>query len=45
MSWLFTRYEKDMAAGDGVLIWKSEDQAGIYAMGLRPTGYRWRNIA
>ncbi|YAF99047.1 MAG: EVE domain-containing protein (plasmid) [Nodularia sp. CChRGM 3473] len=32
MPWLATRYAKDMVAGDGVLIWKSGDQAGIYAI-------------
>jgi hypothetical protein len=32
MPWLVTRYAKDMAVGDGVLIWKSGDQAGIYAI-------------
>jgi hypothetical protein len=29
---LVTRYAKDMAVGDGVLIWKAGDQAGIYAI-------------
>jgi hypothetical protein len=29
---LTTRYAKDMVAGDGVLIWKSGDKAGIYAI-------------
>ena len=32
MLWLVTRYGKDMAPGDGVLIWKSGDKAGIYAI-------------
>lgn len=32
MPWLATRYAKEMAAGDGVLIWKSGDQSGIYAI-------------
>lgn len=32
MPWLATRYAKDMAAGDGVLIWKSGEQSGIYAI-------------
>ncbi|MEH1997099.1 EVE domain-containing protein [Nostoc sp.] len=32
MLWLVTRYAKDMVAGDGVLIWKSGDKAGIYAI-------------
>ena len=32
MPWLATRYAKDMAPGDGVLIWKSGDNAGIYAV-------------
>jgi len=27
-----TRYVKDMAAGDGVLIWKAGHEAGIYAI-------------
>lgn len=31
MPWLTTRYAKDMAPGDGVLIWKAGDKAGIYA--------------
>ncbi len=32
MLWLVTRYGKDMAPGDGVLVWKSGDKAGIYAI-------------
>lgn len=32
MSWLVTRYAKDMVSGDGVLIWVSGEQAGIYAI-------------
>ncbi len=32
MPWLATRYAKDMAPGDGVMIWKSGDKAGIYAI-------------
>jgi hypothetical protein len=32
MPWLTTRYAKDMAVGDGVLIWKAGDQSGIYAI-------------
>jgi hypothetical protein len=36
MSWLTTCYTKDMAVDDGALIWKSGDQAGIYATMLRP---------
>ncbi|MBD2457288.1 EVE domain-containing protein [Nostoc sp. FACHB-87] len=32
MPWLATRYAKEMAAGDGVLIWKSGEQSGIYAI-------------
>ena len=32
MPWLVTRYAKDMAAGDGVLIWKAGQDAGIYAI-------------
>lgn len=31
MPWLATRYAKDMVTGDGVVIWKSGDKAGIYA--------------
>lgn len=29
---LVTRYRKDKFLGDGVLIWKSEEQAEIYAL-------------
>lgn len=29
--WLVTRYAKDIAAGDGVIIWLSGSQGGIYA--------------
>ncbi|WP_171843602.1 hypothetical protein [Nostoc sp. NIES-3756] len=36
MSWLTTCYTKDMAVDDGALIWKSGDQAGIYATMLCP---------
>ncbi len=32
MPWLATRYAKDMVPSDGVLIWKSGDKAGIYAI-------------
>jgi predicted RNA-binding protein with PUA-like domain len=32
MSWLVTRYTKDIVSGDGVLIWVSGEQAGIYAI-------------
>ncbi|QIZ71415.1 EVE domain-containing protein [Oxynema aestuarii] len=32
MSWLVTRYEKDIAPGDGVLVWISGADAGIYAI-------------
>ncbi|MEH2356520.1 EVE domain-containing protein [Nostoc sp.] len=32
MPWLTTRYAKDIVPGDGVLIWKSGDKAGIYAI-------------
>ena len=31
MPWLVTRYTKEMAVGDGVLIWQAGDKAGIYA--------------
>lgn len=34
MPWLTTRYAKDMAPGDGVLIWKAGDKAGIYAIAV-----------
>lgn len=30
--WLVTRYAKDIAAGDGVIIWLSGSQGGIYAI-------------
>lgn len=29
--WLVTRYANDIAAGDGVIIWLSGSQGGIYA--------------
>jgi hypothetical protein len=29
--WLVTRYAKDIAPGDGVIIWLSGSQGGIYA--------------
>ncbi|MEA5595736.1 MAG: EVE domain-containing protein [Nostocales cyanobacterium 94392] len=32
MPWLTTRYALDMVPGDGVLIWKSGDKAGIYGI-------------
>ncbi|BAZ82735.1 EVE domain-containing protein [Sphaerospermopsis kisseleviana CS-549] len=32
MPWLVTRYAKDIAIGDGVIIWVSGTQAGIYAI-------------
>ncbi len=32
MPWLVTRYAKDIAPGDGVLIWVSGKEAGIYAL-------------
>ncbi len=32
MPWLVTRYAKDMAICDGVLIWMSGKNAGIYAI-------------
>lgn len=32
MLWPTTRYAEDMYPGDGVLIWKSGDKAGIYAI-------------
>ena len=32
MSWLVTRYAKDIAPGDGVLVWVSGKEAGIYAI-------------
>lgn len=32
MPWLVTRYGKDIASGDGVLVWVSGKEAGIYAI-------------
>lgn len=32
MPWLVTRYGKDIAPGDGVLVWVSGKEAGIYAI-------------
>lgn len=32
MPWLVTRYVKEIAVGDSVLIWKAGDEAGIYAI-------------
>lgn len=32
MPWLVTRYDKNIALGDGVLVWVSEKKAGIYAI-------------
>jgi len=32
MPWLVTRYGKDMVPGDGVLVWVSGKEAGIYAI-------------
>lgn len=32
MPWLVTRYAQLMAVGDGVLIWKAGEKAGIYAI-------------
>jgi len=37
MLWSVTRYAKDMVSGDGVLIWVSGEQAGIYA--IAPTKF------
>ena len=34
MLWSVTRYAKDMVSGDGVLIWVSGEQAGIYAIAI-----------
>ncbi|HIK10977.1 MAG TPA: EVE domain-containing protein [Oscillatoriaceae cyanobacterium M33_DOE_052] len=31
--WLVTRYHKEIAAGDGALIWMAGTDAGIYAIG------------
>ena len=32
MPWLVTRYAKDIAPGDGVLVWVSGKEAGIHAI-------------
>lgn len=32
MPWLVTRYTKEINVGDGVLIWMSGENAGIYAI-------------
>jgi predicted RNA-binding protein with PUA-like domain len=32
MPWLVTRYAKEIAVGDGVLVWMSGENAGIYAI-------------
>ena len=32
MPWLVTRYAEDIAPGDGVLVWVSGEEAGIYAI-------------
>ena len=32
MPWLVTRYAKEMAVGDGVLVWMAGKEAGIYAI-------------
>ena len=32
MPWQVTRYGKEMAVGDGVLVWISGNEAGIYAL-------------
>ncbi len=32
MPWLVTRYGKDIATSDGVLVWVSGKEAGIYAI-------------
>ena len=32
MPWLVTRYGKDITPGDGVLVWVSGKEAGIYAI-------------
>jgi predicted RNA-binding protein with PUA-like domain len=32
LPWLVTRYAKDIVPGDGVIIWISGKQAGIYAI-------------
>jgi hypothetical protein len=39
MPWLVTRYAKDMAIGDGVLIWIAGAKSGIYAKVLRTLRY------
>jgi hypothetical protein len=36
MPWLVTRYAKDIAPGDGVLVWVSGKEAGIYAKRFAP---------
>ena len=30
--WLVTRYAKEIAVGDGVLVWMSGENAGVYAI-------------
>jgi predicted RNA-binding protein with PUA-like domain len=32
MPWLVTRYAKEMEPGDGVLVWMSGKEAGVYAI-------------
>jgi predicted RNA-binding protein with PUA-like domain len=32
MPWLVTRYKKEIAVGDGVLVWMAGSEAGIYAI-------------
>jgi predicted RNA-binding protein with PUA-like domain len=32
MPWLVTRYAKEMQSGDGVLVWMSGANAGVYAI-------------
>lgn len=32
MPWLVTRYAKEIAPGDGVLVWMAGKEAGIYAI-------------
>jgi predicted RNA-binding protein with PUA-like domain len=32
MPWLVTRYAKEMQPGDGVLVWMSGKEAGLYAI-------------
>lgn len=34
MPWLVTRYDNQIASGDGVIIWVSGKAAGIYAIAL-----------